>query len=204
MARRMPASPGLQRDVQVGCDDRRLGDGGQQVVVHGARLDRGDPQADEPADRAHGPHEAGQAGAGGRVAIGPDVDARSAPARGAPRPAAGGRRASTPLQRPALGRAAGGGDDAERAARVAPVLHLQEGPRAPGARGASSAQAPGRPPPRMSTISCAARSAEPGRVVTDGPANWPALRLTAQPDTNTRPRRAPGSPRDGSCARPRR
>ena len=42
----------------------------------------------------------------------------------------------------------------------------------PGAAGASSAQAVVRPPPSRSTISAAARSAEPGSVVTAGPANW--------------------------------
>ena len=61
----------------------------------------------------------------------------------------------------------------------------------PGARGASSAQAVVRPPPSSSTISAAARSAEPGRVVTPGPPNWAAFRFTAQPETKTRPRRAP-------------
>ena len=61
----------------------------------------------------------------------------------------------------------------------------------PGARGASSAQAPGRPPPRMLHDLLRGAVGGAGHVVTDGPANWPASRFTAQPDTNTRPRRAP-------------
>ena len=163
---------GLQRDVQVGCDDRRLGDGGQEPVVHGPRLDRGDPQADEPADRAHGAHEVRQGGAGGRVAIGPDVDARQHQL-GVPlaQPPAGV--AEHPLERPALGRAAGGGDDAERAARVAPVLDLQEGPRAPGRAARRRRRHPGGRRP-----GCPRSPARRGRP---SPAGWsPTARRTGR------------------------
>ena len=132
-----------------GATDRRLGDGGQQPVVHGPRLDRGDPQAGEPARRP--PRRARDRpgrGAGGRVAIGPDVDPGQRPARGAPP----SRRRASPSTR-SSGRLSAGPrvvgmmQNAQRESH--PFCTFRKARVRPGrARGVVGAGR-GRPPPRM-------------------------------------------------------
>ncbi len=91
--------------------------------------------------------------------------------------------------RPALGGAAGAGDDAERAALVAAVLHLHEGPRAAAAaarrRGRRAAR---RSRPRRATISAATRSAEPPTTRHPGGGELVAVQVRGAPGHERRGR----------------